>query len=320
MSERIETTVAELRKQAVERGIVGASRMRRAELVAALAEGAPKPAKSAAKATAPAAARKGTVAKAKAPAAAKAKPTTTAKAKAARPAKGSKAAAAVVRTRTAASVRRGVRRAAPAVEPPEIVDLPPESTSVWEVTAAKFNLDVGPSIPDEDLGLLPASYAEDRLVLVPRDPEWVFIYWELSEASYRRALALVPDGRIVLRLYVEQASGATGVSEQDVATGSRRVYARARGGDRSMMAELGLRGVGNVFVTMVRSARTHMPVARVRPGTPHFMSVPFDVPLRTLREQGHVAGGRFVDTRGRLLSEAEFQRLFGRAVPGSRHR
>ena len=126
--------------------------------------------------------------------------------------------------------------------------------------------------------------------------------------------------RIVLRLYVEQESGATGVSEQDVGHGSRRVYARARGGDRAMMAELGLRGAGDVFVTIVRSERTYIPVARVRPGAPKFMAVPFDVPLRTLREQGHVAGGRFVDTRGRLLTEAEFHRLFGRAVPGSRPR
>lgn len=302
-------TVADLRRLAAERGISGVSRMRKADLLQALAAGeagngrkrdvvaSAVPAKRAAAPSAKA--RSG-------------KAATTALVRKARPAaKGGK---------TIATARRD--RAVPTteVDAPEIVETPPESASIWEVTAAKYNLNVGPAIPDEDLGTLPGSYGEDRLVLVPRDPEWVFIYWELSDASYRRALALVPGGRVVLRLYVEQESGHTGVSEQDVGAGSRRVYARARGGDRAMMAELGLRGRGDVFVTMVRSDRTSIPVARVRPGTPRFMSVPFDVPLRTLREQGHVAGGRFVDTRGRLLGEAEFHRLFGRAVPGSRPR
>ncbi len=302
-------TVAELRKLAIEQGIAGASRMRKADLLEALAAGGgvepPKTAKAK-----PAKAVKAGPEKAVAPAA-KAKP---AKAEMVTPASGTRSAAASPRK---GGGRKPVERPAEAAE---IVEVPPDSVSIWEVTAAKYNLNFGPAIPEEDLGLLPTSYGEDRLILVPRDPEWMFIYWELSDASYRRALALVPGGRVVLRLYVEQGSGATGVSEQDVGAGNRRVYARARGGDRAMTAELGLRGRGNVFVTMVRSERTYIPVARVRPGAPKFTSVPFDVPLRTLREQGHVAGGRFVDTRGRLLSETEFHRLFGRAIPGSRPR
>jgi hypothetical protein len=309
-------TVADLRRLAIERGIPGVSRMRKADLLRALSvgEAAGEPRRPRSTTTVPAKKAAGTAASgksAKTPAK-PAKVSATARVRKGRPASKAGTAGAKATRRTSG--------AAIEVEPPEIVETPPESASVWEVTAAKYNLNVGPAIPDEDLGLLPASYGEDRLVLVPRDPEWVFIYWELSEASYRRALALVPGGRVVLRLYVEQDSGATGVSEQDVGAGGRRVYARARGGDRAMMAELGLRGRGDVFVTMVRSGRTPIPVARVRPGAAKFMSVPFDVPLRTLREQGHVAGGRFVDTRGRLLGEAEFHRLFGRAVPGSRPR
>lgn len=312
MAGRDEMTVDELRKLAIAKGVSGTSRMRKADLVQALAATGARPAgaRAAAGGKAPAVAAKAVPARRATPE--KAAP---AKAKAV----GTKPAAGTKRAAVAKPARKPAKAARP-VEAPEIVDTPPETASVWEVTAAKYNLNVGPAIPDEDLGVLPASYAEDRLVLVPRDPEWVFIYWELSEASYRRALALVPGGRVVLRLYVEQESGTTGVSEQDVGAGSRRVYARARGGDRAMMAELGLRGGGDVFVTMVRSERAHVPVARVRPGTPRFMSVPFDVPLRTLREQGHVAGGRFVDTRGRLLTEAEYHRLFGRSVPGSRPR
>jgi hypothetical protein len=328
MAGRDEMTVAELRKLAIAKGISGASRMRKADLVQALGatDARSVGAKAAAGGKEPPVAAKAVPARRATPA--KAAPVKAAPAKAApvkakaagtKRAAGAKVAAAAKRGAAAGKARRPAKAARP-VEAPEIVDSPPETASVWEVTAAKYNLNVGPAIPDEDLGVLPVSYAEDRLVLVPRDPEWVFIYWELSDASYRRALALVPGGRVVLRLYVEQESGTTGVSEQDVGAGSRRVYARARGGDRAMMAELGLRGGGDVFVTMVRSDRTRIPVARVRPGAPKFMSVPFDVPLRTLREQGHAAGGRFVDTRGRLLTEAEYHRLFGRAVPGSRPR
>src|SRR4051794_14995400 len=36
----------------------------------------------------------------------------------------------------------------------------------------------------EDLGELPASYQEDTLFLVARDPRWVFTYWDFDWIKY----------------------------------------------------------------------------------------------------------------------------------------
>ena len=36
----------------------------------------------------------------------------------------------------------------------------------------------------EDLGELPASYLEDTLFLVARDPRWLFSYWDFNFGKY----------------------------------------------------------------------------------------------------------------------------------------
>jgi hypothetical protein len=211
----------------------------------------------------------------------------------------------------------------------EVSPTGPEPASVLEVTASKYDVKAeppsapsapAPAIPDEDLGLLPQGYAEDRLVLVPRDPEWVFIYWELNDTTFRAARERVPDGTPVLRLRVE-SGGAEVVRDVEVGSASNgRYYARALGDDLVMSAELGLRGSGGTFAPMVRSFKTRVPRSRPAPSEPLFITVPFDVPLHTLRERGHVAGGSFVSAQGRLLSEAEYRRLFGSGWPGSKPR
>jgi hypothetical protein len=44
---------------------------------------------------------------------------------------------------------------------------------------------------------------------------------------------------------------------------------------------------------------------------PVTIPVPFEIHLRTLRQRGHVAGGAYVGTDGRLLSEPEYRRIAG---------
>ena len=43
----------------------------------------------------------------------------------------------------------------------------------------------GPAGPDD----LPQSHSADRIVLMPRDPEWLYTYWEISPERYEAALA-----------------------------------------------------------------------------------------------------------------------------------
>src|SRR5580692_4119575 len=39
----------------------------------------------------------------------------------------------------------------------------------------------------EDLGTLPASYQEDTLFLIARDPRWLFSYWDFDWSRYAPA-------------------------------------------------------------------------------------------------------------------------------------
>jgi len=295
-------TVTELRALAKETGISGTTAMRKADLVAVLEAQRGPAGKKAPKATPKPAPKTSATA-----------PKTALKTTAKRTvlAKDNRKA----KTSTRGSKAPTVTTPGPAVHKSEATTTPAASTR--EVTAAKYNICVEPAIPNENLGNLPGAYAEDRLVMVPRDPDWIFIYWELTDETYQRAAQQAAGGAMVLRLYTEDGSKWVEVADVPVESTGSRYYAHAPSQDVFLVAELGLQAQGGRYALMLRSERTRIPVSRPRPGTPYFMTVPFDVPLRVLKRRGHLAGGSYLNMEGRLLTEAEYRRLFGVAGPSS---
>jgi hypothetical protein len=75
-----------------------------------------------------------------------------------------------------------------------------------EVEAAKF--DVGQtdrtggtlSTVDEGLPDLPEGYGESRIVLMPRDPQWSYVYWDIPNEQ-KESLRRQGGTRLALRLY-----------------------------------------------------------------------------------------------------------------------
>lgn len=229
-----------------------------------------------------------------------------------------KARVAAPRRRTTTSEKPTARvqrqRKAPIVV--EVSAESPEPASVLEVTASKYAMAmerpqvVQPAIPDEHLGELPESYGRDRLVLIPRDPEWVFIYWEMSDNTYRAAMNDL-SGRPILRLRLE-SKGAESVRDVEVMDLMKgRYYARALGDEMTVWAELGLRGSEGGFQTLLRSQKARMPRSHGVPSEPKFVTIPFDMPLDP--QSGRVGA----ELEGRLLTESEFRNLFGKSHPGS---
>jgi hypothetical protein len=111
---------------------------------------------------------------------------------------------------------------------------------------------------------LPASYGDDRLVLVARDPGTLFAYWDLPAGIERPAGAV--DARFVLRIedltlldFAEARAWRHHDVEVEGTAGSRYVrHARPAGTYR---AELGWRSADGTFVARVRSAVTTTPRA-----------------------------------------------------------
>ncbi len=73
----------------------------------------------------------------------------------------------------------------------------------------------------ENLGELPMDYADDTVLLLPRDPHTLFVLWDFSEAARERALAGLESPRAVLRVYDD---GDTLLRVIDVALESRSYY------------------------------------------------------------------------------------------------
>lgn len=75
-----------------------------------------------------------------------------------------------------------------------------------EVEAAKFDVGqvdrVSVSLADVDEGLpdLPSGYGESRIVLLPRDPQWAYAYWDVPN-EHREELRRQGGSRLALRFY-----------------------------------------------------------------------------------------------------------------------
>ena len=75
-----------------------------------------------------------------------------------------------------------------------------------EVEASKFIPSTEP-IPaevlasvDEGLPDLPSGYGESRIVLMPRDPQWAYTYWDIPN-SHKEELRRQGGDRLALRFY-----------------------------------------------------------------------------------------------------------------------
>jgi hypothetical protein len=188
--------------------------------------------------------------------------------------------------------------------------VPPESRTLEPPSAARFLPGTtGPLLPEENLGELPSSYGVDRLVMVPRDPGWMFLHWELSPAM----LARTAGRRIVLQLRCRQAAGE-GVTPPREVGRQGRFYAATGESCEAMQAVLGVVTDSGEVEELIRSGWVSVPAARPRPGTARFLTIPFDEPLRVGKRR---EGERLISLEGRVLTESQYLRLFGRAGPGS---
>ncbi len=138
------------------------------------------------------------------------------------------------------------------------------------VEAAKF--DVGLSASQEFVGLasvdeglpdLPDGYGESRIVLMPRDPQWAYAYWDVPEEA-RTQVRQQGGQQLALRLY--------DVTDLDIATQAphslleypcdelaREWYLPVPVSDRDYVIDIGYRAFDGRWLLLARSASVRIP-------------------------------------------------------------
>ena len=263
-------TVAELRAIASKRGLTGCSRLRKDELVAALAKAAKRapvkkaggrakaasaPRRKPMKRAAPAPKRKPVKRAAPAP---KRKP-----AKKAAPDRRRRSAAKSGPTAKRALSPRMVRSFSAAASGNDR----PRRLAEQKIKASKYFLGVGKS-PELDEGFrYPETYGENAIRLMVRDPYWLYSYWEFApglrdELAARLGEEVLSRCRMVLRVYDvtdTDPENAAGYHDIDVAPTARNWYINVMRVEREYCVDIGLVTPDGSFIVIARSNRVALP-------------------------------------------------------------
>ncbi|NJM70508.1 MAG: DUF4912 domain-containing protein [Scytonema sp. RU_4_4] len=212
------------------------------------------------------------------------------------------------------------------------------------VEAAKFELGqvdrTGGTLADVDEGLadLPGGYGESRIVLMPRDPQWAYTYWDVSN-EHKEELRRLGGQQLALRIYdvtdinLEYQSPHS-IQEYPSDELAREWYLPVPVSDRDYVIDIGYRCVDGRWLVLARSAPVHVPPVYPSDWIEDvFITVNFDEDLRdkTVYElvppakkvAAAAAGNAIYDQIFGMAESAEAMRvagsLFGsmQHVPGS---
>lgn len=199
-----------------------------------------------------------------------------------------------------------------------------------EVAAAKF--DVGQTdrsggslaIVDEGLPDLPDGYGESRIVLLPRDPQWAYAYWDVSNEA-KEALRRQGGIRLALRFYDVtdiniEVQRPHSLQQYECDELAREWYLPIPVSDRDYVIEIGYITGDGRWLLLARSAAVRIPP--VYPSDwidDQFITVGWDDELRSkifleLSQPGKSAAARtgpLYDQVFELAQVAEAQRVAG---------
>ncbi|MDB9528746.1 DUF4912 domain-containing protein [Oscillatoria sp. CS-180] len=160
-----------------------------------------------------------------------------------------------------------------------------------EVEASKFVPSTEPIPPevlasvDEGLPDLPSGYGESRIVLMPRDPQWAYAYWDIPN-EHKEELRRQGGGRLALRFYdvtdINMGYQAPhSLQQYECDEMAREWYIPIPVSDRDYAIEIGYLCNDGRWLLLARSTPVHIPP--VYPSDwieDHFMTVGWDQDLR----------------------------------------
>ena len=137
------------------------------------------------------------------------------------------------------------------------------------VEAAKFELGqedhAGGSLSSVDEGLadLPNGYGESRVVLMPRDPEWAYTYWDISN-DRKQELRRQGGQQLALRIYDVtdvnlEIQSPHSIQEYPCDELAREWYVPIPVSDRDYAIDIGYRCSDGRWLVLARSAQVRVP-------------------------------------------------------------
>lgn len=131
---------------------------------------------------------------------------------------------------------------------------------------------------------LPESYGTQRLLLVARDPHWLYAHWDMTTEQLRRHNAASRDGHLIVRVFRDDAQGKP-VLEQHVHPESRSWFLHVSWGGAKYLAQLGYYDGQGKWNKISDSSATFTPPDVLSEDTSvRFETIPVEVPFRKLIE------------------------------------
>jgi hypothetical protein len=147
--------------------------------------------------------------------------------------------------------------------------------------------------PFDEHDILPSTYGRPTAVLLPKNPEWLFLYWDFDAATRMRLVGGAGD---IARLRVSK--DGVEVYAANVPVDVRRYYVRIPAGGGKVRAELGLHREGE-FQPILVSNDVSSPRAAISRDT----SISHGAPAWAGDEKGKIPTPF-------LMSEEQFRALF----------
>jgi hypothetical protein len=138
--------------------------------------------------------------------------------------------------------------------------------------------------PVPDHKTLPEGYGTTEAVLLPRDPNWMFIYWEITsqtkaEVCAKHGADIFERARQVIRVYDITAAGTADTDgrryfDNPVLTEARSWYINVPESGRTYCCEVGLTTPEGAFLSLVRTNPIKLPSGRISdPADEQWLSV-----------------------------------------------
>lgn len=139
------------------------------------------------------------------------------------------------------------------------------------------------SLPGED-SELPEAYGTERLMLVARDPHWLYAHWDMTSAQLRGHNAESRDGHLVIRVFQDEVAGSA-LFEQHVHPESRNWFLHVASGGTKYVAQLGCYDSHGRWKAIATSSSTLTPPEILSEDTSvRFETIPVEVPFSSLVE------------------------------------